>query len=104
MELPMDTHKKNREHISALCDDALPKDDLELAGAALRTADGSYAWEVYHLIGDMLRTAETPPLSGGFSARLAARLAAEPLHPRRGTANEGELAKPMALAASSPST
>ena len=103
MELPMDTNKKNREHISALCDDALPMGDLELAGAALRTADGEQAWEVYHLIGDMLRTADTPQLSSGFSARLAARLAAEPLHPRRSTAGEGELATPMALAASSPS-
>ena len=100
----MDMNKKNREHISALGDDALPKDDLELAGAALRTADGAQAWEVYHLIGDTLRTLEAPPLSSGFSARLAARLAAEPLHPRRSPVTEGEVAKPMALAASSPAT
>jgi sigma-E factor negative regulatory protein RseA len=100
----MDTNKKNREHISALSDDALPDDDLELAGLALRTPDGAGAWEVYHLIGDVLRTLETPPLSPGFSARLAARLAAEPLHGRRSPGAESEPLKPGVLAASASST
>jgi len=95
----MDTNKKNREHISALSDDALAEDDVELAGVALRTADGAQAWEVYHLIGDVLRTLETPPLSAGFAARLGERLAAEPLHARRSTAGESETAKTAALAA-----
>jgi len=99
----MDTNKKNREHISALSDDALPADDLELAGLALRTPDGAGAWEVYHLIGDVLRTLETPPLSPGFSSRLAARLAIEPLHARRGAGVESEPLKTPALAASAPS-
>lgn len=99
----MDTNKKNREHISALSDDALPKDDHELACAALRTADGTAAWEVYHLIGDALRTGESADLSPGFAARLSARLAAEPLHPRRAPA-ELEHAKPGVLAASTPSS
>jgi len=100
----MDTNKKNREHISALGDDALPSDDLELAGLALRTADGAAAWEVYHLIGDTLRTLETPSLSAGFSARLAARLALEPLHARRSPGGEGEVLKPAVLAAPVSST
>ncbi len=100
----MDTNKKNREHISALGDDALPADDLELAGLALRTPDGAGAWEVYHLIGDVLRTLETPPLSPGFSSRLAARLAAEPLHARRSSGADHEALKPAALAVSAPST
>ncbi|KQQ96894.1 sigma-E factor negative regulatory protein [Massilia sp. Leaf139] len=99
----MDTNKKNRERISALSDDALPKDDHELACAALRTADGIAAWEVYHLIGDVLRTGESADLSPGFAARLSARLAEEPLHARR-PAGELEHAKPVALAASTPST
>jgi len=99
----MDTNKKNRERISALSDDALPKEDHELACAALRTADGVAAWEVYHLIGDVLRTGESADLSPGFSARLGARLAAEPMHPRRAPA-ELEPAKPVALAASTPSS
>jgi len=100
----MDTNKKNREHISALSDDALPEEDLELAGLALRTADGAAAWEVYHLIGDTLRTLETPPLSNGFASRLAARLAAEPLHARRSSGAELDPGKPAALAASAPSS
>ena len=73
----MDTHKKIREHISALADGALPADDVELALAALQTADGRQAWDVYHRIGDTLRNQATPELSDGFSARLAARLALE---------------------------
>jgi len=100
----MDTNKKNRELISALGDDALPDDDVELAGLALRTGDGAQAWEVYHLIGDTLRTLETPPLSPGFSSRLAARLAAEPLHARRTPGSEGEPLKPAALTASAPAS
>jgi sigma-E factor negative regulatory protein RseA len=78
MELLMDTHKKIREHISALSDGALSESDLELAFAALRTADGEQAWSTYHRIGDVLRAQATPDLSDGFSARLAARLTAEP--------------------------
>jgi sigma-E factor negative regulatory protein RseA len=104
MEPPMDTNKKNRERISALCDDALPKDDHELASAALRTDEGRAAWEVYHLIGDMLRTGESADLSPGFSSRLAARLAAEPLHPRRPASHDAERVKPVVLAASSSSS
>ena len=94
----MDTNKKNRERISALCDDALPRDDHELAFAALGTADGQGAWEVYHLIGDALRTGESADLSPGFTARLNARLASDPLHPRRAAA-ELETAKMAAPAA-----
>ncbi len=99
----MDTNKKNRERISALSDDALPKDDHELACAALRTADGTAAWEAYHLIGDLLRTGESADLSPGFAARLSVRLAAEPLHPRRAPV-ELEHAKPGVLTASTPSS
>ena len=99
----MDTNKKNRERISALSDDALPKDDHELACAALRTADGIAAWEVYHLIGDVLRTGESADLSPGFAARLSARLAEEPLHARRATVDIDHM-KPAALAASTPSS
>lgn len=79
----MDTHKKIREHISALSDGALPASDLELAFAALQTADGKQAWNTYHRIGDVLRAEATPDLSPGFAARLAERLAAEPPPARR---------------------
>ena len=79
----MDTHKKIREHISALADGELSDADLELALAALLTADGQHAWKAYHHIGDVLRAAPSPELSAGFAEKLAARLAAEQAAPRR---------------------
>ncbi|MES2014896.1 MAG: sigma-E factor negative regulatory protein [Pseudomonadota bacterium] len=79
----MDTHKKIREHISSLCDGELPDCDLELALAALQSADGQHAWSTYHRIGDALRAQATPELSDGFGARLAARLAGEPAPGKR---------------------
>lgn len=74
----MDTHKKIREHISALSDGELPAQDLELAFAALQTVDGRQAWNAYHRIGDVLRAQATPELSDDFADKLAARLAGEP--------------------------
>ena len=82
----MDTHKKIREHISALSDGELSAADLELALAALQSADGQQAWTVYHRIGDVLRARATPELSDDFNARLAARLLAEPGHGKRAAA------------------
>jgi len=86
MEILMDTHKKIREHISALSDGELAASDLELAFVALRAADGEQAWNTYHRIGDELRAQATPELSDDFDARLAARLAAEPAPARRAVA------------------
>jgi sigma-E factor negative regulatory protein RseA len=86
MEILMDTHKKIREHISALSDGELAASDLELAFAALRGVDGEQAWSTYHRIGDVLRAQATPDLSDEFTERLAARLAAEPSHTRRAPA------------------
>ena len=79
----MDTHKKIREHISALADGELPSADIELALAALHAADGQRAWVSYHRIGDVLRARSTPELSDDFNARLAERLAREPAHAKR---------------------
>ncbi|MFY9317255.1 MAG: sigma-E factor negative regulatory protein [Burkholderiales bacterium] len=63
--------------ISALMDGEL--DGREAAGAleALR-AEGEVreSWRTYHLISDAMR--DTHPLSAGFSARVATRLAGEP--------------------------
>jgi sigma-E factor negative regulatory protein RseA len=96
MEILMDTHKKIREHISALSDGELSASDLELAFAALRAADGEQAWNTYHRIGDVLRAQATPELSDGFNERLAARLAAEP-GPARRTATAAAPAVPAAV-------
>jgi sigma-E factor negative regulatory protein RseA len=87
----MDTNKKNREHISALIDGGIRDADQELALLALDTPDGEQAWAIYHRIGDILRAeaGPAPDLSPGFSERLAARLAAEPL-PGKRTASTAE--------------
>ena len=85
MENLMDTHKKIREHISTLSDGALSPSDLELALAALQSADGQQAWNTYHRIGDALRAQATPELSDAFADKLAARLAAEPVPLRKAT-------------------
>ncbi len=77
MEFVMDTHKKIREHISALSDGELSAADVELALAALQSADGQLAWNSYFRIGDVLRAQATPELSDHFDAALAARLDAE---------------------------
>ncbi len=67
----MDTHKKIREHISALSDGELSNSDLELALAALQGADGRQAWNIYHWIGDMLRAERPPDLTPAFAKILA---------------------------------
>ncbi|MDQ2819513.1 MAG: sigma-E factor negative regulatory protein [Pseudomonadota bacterium] len=84
----MDTHKKIREHISAFADGATPDADVELALAALKGEDGRHTWSLYHQIGDALRVDPGPPLSPGFAASMAARLAAEPLPGKRVTGTE----------------
>ena len=79
----MDTHKKIREHISAFADGASAAADVDLALAALQGDDGRQTWALYHHIGDVLRVDPGPPLSPGFAASMAARLAAEPLPGKR---------------------
>ncbi|MEV4778783.1 sigma-E factor negative regulatory protein [Burkholderia sp. LMU1-1-1.1] len=76
----MDTQKRLHENISALADGELPHSERELAFAALDTVEGQAAWRAYHLTGDVLRDEADGTLSAGFSAALAARLAAEPAH------------------------
>ena len=67
------------ENISALVDGELATGEMELAFAALGSADGQAAWEAYHQIGHTLRSDSCgSELSGGFRARLAQRLALEP--------------------------
>jgi sigma-E factor negative regulatory protein RseA len=79
----MDTNKKNRELISAFSDGEIPEVDQELALAALDTPDGRQAWALFHQIGDVLRAEPSPDVAPGFTERLAARLAAEPLPGKR---------------------
>lgn len=96
----MDTNKKIREYISAFADGELPDADLELALAALRETDGRQAWDVYHRIGDCLRSAPGhAELSPGFAGLLADKLAAEPMPLRRAAARTASPADPLAAIA-----
>ncbi|MCC2973564.1 sigma-E factor negative regulatory protein [Massilia sp. IC2-476] len=98
----MDTNKKIREYISAFADGELPEADLELALAALREADGRQAWDLYHQIGDALRGEPGhAELSPDFRARLADKLAAEPMPLRRAAARPSTPADTLAAIAPS---
>jgi sigma-E factor negative regulatory protein RseA len=90
----METNKKIREQISALGDGELSDLDIEVAFATLRTPEGHHAWEVYHRIGDVMRAQASPDLSPGFTERLAARLADEPMPIRRRAEPRGAEAEP----------
>lgn len=91
MERSDDSHKgpakaADREHISALLDGEADPDGLRAVIAQLREGEGRQAWDLYHQIGDAIRSAEPgPAMRADFSARFAERFAAEPilLPPRR---------------------
>ena len=78
-----------KDKISLLMDGGL---DDRAAGPLIETLgrdrEAAEAWRTFHLIGDALRG--TPPLSEGFTARVAWKLAEEPvvLAPRRLPRNE----------------
>src|SRR3569833_2523269 len=75
----MSTSKTTREHISAFADGELADSQVDMVLAALRQPVGNAAWDVYHQIGDMLRSNDAAvDLSSDFAARMAARLHAEP--------------------------
>ena len=77
----MNTKKITREQVSALADGEL---DPLSAGGVLESLGDKYShedWELYHRIGDVLRSEElAAPLSADFAARMAARLEAEAPH------------------------
>lgn len=75
----MKTNEISREQISALADGELCDQHVDVALATLRQSDARADWELYHQIGDVLRSDEMAVgLSSGFAAKLAARLDAEP--------------------------
>lgn len=75
----MSTREISQEQISALADGELSDQQLGAVLAALRQQDAQADWEIYHQIGDVLRSDDMAvALSPGFSARMAARLEAEP--------------------------
>jgi sigma-E factor negative regulatory protein RseA len=75
----METKNMTQERISALLDNELPDEQLNVVLAALRQAEGLAAWDVYHQIGDVLRSDDMAhEFSPDFNSRLMARLEAEP--------------------------
>lgn len=75
----MNTKSLVHERISVFADGETSDEQLEIALAELRNDDEKATWALYHQIGDLLRSDEMAiPLSAGFSAGMAARLAAEP--------------------------
>jgi sigma-E factor negative regulatory protein RseA len=75
----MDTKSLVQERISVFADGETSDEQLEIALADLRQDDAKETWELYHRIGDILRSDEMDvPMSAAFSARMAASLAAEP--------------------------
>lgn len=75
----MNTKEMTREQISALADGDLLDGQVDVALAALRHDDAKADWDLYHQIGDVLRSDDMAvELSPGFAARMSARLDAEP--------------------------
>ncbi|HWT72915.1 MAG TPA: sigma-E factor negative regulatory protein [Oxalicibacterium sp.] len=68
-----------REQISAFIDSESPDAHVDVTLAALRGAEGRETWNLYHQIGDALRSDElNVQMSAGFNARMFARLDEEP--------------------------
>jgi sigma-E factor negative regulatory protein RseA len=68
-----------REHISAFVDNELSDAHIDAALAALHKDEGRDTWNLYHQIGDALRSDDlNVELSADFTERMFARLDAEP--------------------------
>jgi sigma-E factor negative regulatory protein RseA len=75
----MNTNEISREQISAFADGELADQHVDVVLATMRKEDGCADWELYHQIGDVLRSDDMDvKLSQGFAARMAARLEMEP--------------------------
>jgi sigma-E factor negative regulatory protein RseA len=75
----METKDMTQEQISALLDSELGDAHIEGTLASLRRSEGRMTWDVYHQIGDVLRSEEmAQDLSPGFTSRLLSRLDEEP--------------------------
>jgi sigma-E factor negative regulatory protein RseA len=77
----MDTKEMTRERISAFADGECDDVYVDIVLAALQREKGKVDWEIYHQIGDVLRSDDMAmQMSPGFTARMAAKLDAEPLY------------------------
>lgn len=75
----MNTKEITQEQISALADGELSPAYVDVVLAALRQTQSRADWDVYHQIGDILRSDDMAlGLRPDFARRMAARLDAEP--------------------------
>ncbi|MFZ6644372.1 sigma-E factor negative regulatory protein [Undibacterium sp. TJN25] len=76
----MKTELNKQEHVSALLDGELPDAECDALIAGLSGAEGRKVWDMYHRIGDVLRSDDLAvELSADFSSRFSALLEAEPV-------------------------
>jgi sigma-E factor negative regulatory protein RseA len=80
----VDQGMDHRERLSALADGQLQGEELNAAFAyAADDEEGAKTWQLYHLVGDVLRSADlAQPANPAFMARLREQLAQEALPER----------------------
>lgn len=96
----MDTKEISREQISALADGELVDAHVNVALAVLRQPEEQVTWDLYHQIGDVMRSEEMAfSLSDGFAAKMSARLDAEPtiIAPQLTTTAAEQIIVPVAV-------
>lgn len=79
-----DINNLSSEQISSLADGGLGASErAQVVQSLLSSADGLQTWHRYHVVGDVLRSAELAPLGDdhAFWERLSKTLALEPLYP-----------------------
>jgi len=75
----MNTNNLTQEQISAFADGELVESQSEITLAALRASEHRATWDLYHHIGDTLRSEDMAfEMSPDFAVRFAKRLAEEP--------------------------
>lgn len=98
----MGTGELSKQQISAFADGELPDEEVPAVMAALRANERTADWDIYHQIGDVLRSETmSVPVSARFTEGLAVRLAAEPplLAPKPRLVDRLRPAWPVAAAA-----
>jgi sigma-E factor negative regulatory protein RseA len=75
----MNTKEIDQEKISAFADGELADSQVETVLASMRHRERQEDWDIYHQMGDVLRSDDlSVTLSSGFAARMEARLEMEP--------------------------
>ncbi|MDD2546665.1 MAG: sigma-E factor negative regulatory protein, partial [Burkholderiaceae bacterium] len=78
----MNDDVNKREQISALVDGALQGDGWAQAVQSASDEEGQATWQMYHLIGDVLRSPDlAPPCDTALLQRLRGQIAQEPRPP-----------------------